>query len=139
MSRNNLSLSIWQNLFKAYHILNRVNQKRLYHEKLTVPQFRTLLTLNIFGAIPLKKISENLMVTGANITCVVDNLEKEGLVIRVPSKIDRRVIDTGLTPKGEKVIRETLPFYLEDLNNTMANLNEDEQKTLITLLAKLIN
>ena len=32
------------------------------------------------GSIPLKKISDELMVTGANITCVMDNLEKEDLV-----------------------------------------------------------
>jgi MarR family 2-MHQ and catechol resistance regulon transcriptional repressor len=49
------------------------------------------------------------LVTGANITCVVDNLEKEDLVRRVPSKKDRRIINAELTDKGKEKIEN---FFL---------------------------
>jgi MarR family transcriptional regulator, 2-MHQ and catechol-resistance regulon repressor len=51
------------------------------------------------------------MVTGANITCIVDNLEKEEMVQRTYSKEDQRVILAGLTKKGKEKIESILPEY----------------------------
>jgi len=89
------------------------------------------------GPMPLKRISEELMVTGANITCVVDNLEKEDLVRRVHSKEDRRIIMAELTDKGKEKIDQIIPQYVENMSTITSVLSENEQKELTRLLQRL--
>jgi len=88
---------------------------------------------------PLRRVSEELFVTGANITCVVDNLEKEDLVERIFSKEDRRVILANLTPKGKDKIKKIFPEYLTTLKDISDKLSENEQKQLVKLLSKIVD
>lgn len=135
--KNDLALELWTKLSKAYDKVRKEQMKQMSQEKLTAPQFSVLEVLSRRGPIPLKRISEELMVTGANITCVVDNLEKEDLVKRVHSKEDRRVINAELTDKGKNKINSILPAYASQMASLTSVLNESEQKDLTNLLAKL--
>jgi len=132
-----LALDLWTRLSKAYDKVRKDQMKQMAQEKLTAPQFNVLEVLSRRGPIPLKRISEELMVTGANITCVVDNLEKEDLVRRVHSKEDRRVINAELTDKGKEKINGILPEYAKQMTNLISVLNESEQRELANLLQKL--
>jgi MarR family 2-MHQ and catechol resistance regulon transcriptional repressor len=131
-------LELWLKLTQAYDMVRKGHTKHISQHNLTAPQFGVLEVLFENETIPLKKISELLLVTGANITCVVDNLEKEDLVKRVPSKEDRRIINAELTPKGRNKIDSLIPNYTKNISNLISNLNEAEQKELIRLLDKLL-
>jgi DNA-binding MarR family transcriptional regulator len=48
----------------------------------------------------MKDLSSHLMVTGANVTGITDELERDGLVARSSSPTDRRSLIVNLTPKG---------------------------------------
>ena len=133
----NSSIVIWDKLSKAYDKLHKVQAKQMYGENLTAPQFGVMEVLNRLGPVPLKKISEELMVTGANITCVVDNLEKEDFVKRINSKEDRRVILAELTPKGKEKLSQILPSYVQNISSVTSVLSDNEQKELTKLLDKL--
>ena len=122
---------------KAHDRLKKVHAKHLGSEKLTTPQFGVLDVLMKKGSIPLKKISDELMVTGANITCVMDNLEKEDLVRRVHSKSDRRVINAELTAKGKNKLEKIYPQHVRSLNDFSKKLSDTELKQLSNLLDKL--
>ena len=50
----------------------------------------------------MKELSSHLMVTGANVTGVTDELERDGLVARSSSPSDRRSWIVRLTPKGRQ-------------------------------------
>ena len=76
-------------------------------------------------------------VTGANITCVVDNLEKEDLVKRVPSKKDRRVINAELTSKGEEKVKKLFPQYSKGFDDSFSRLTKDDKKQLVKILDKI--
>ncbi len=136
-AKNDMALQLWTRLSKAYDKVRKEQMKQMSQEKLTAPQFNVLEVLSRRGPIPLKRISEELMVTGANITCVVDNLEKEDLVRRVHSKEDRRVINAELTDKGKDKINSILPEYGSQMSKLTSVLNENEQRELTTLLEKL--
>lgn len=135
--KSKLALQLWNNLSKAHDIVRRVHVKKMSTYNLTVPQFQMLEVLKASGPMPLKRISEALLVTGANITYVVDILEKEELVVRVPSRKDRRVINAELTEKGIAKLEEIYPMYVENTNNISRVLTEEEQKQLTYLLDKL--
>jgi len=131
------ALELWEKLSKTYDKVRKVQAKQMFEKSLTAPQFGVLEVLSKNGSVPLKKISEEMMVTGANITCVVDNLEKEGFVKRIPSKEDRRVILAELTPTGRVKIDSIMPSYSESIAALVSVLNEHEQKELVRLLNKL--
>ena len=130
-------LDLYNLVAKAHDRLKKVHAKHLGTEKLTTPQFGVLDVLMKKGSIPLKKISDELMVTGANITCVMDNLEKEDLVKRVHSKSDRRVINAELTPKGKQKLDKIYPDHVKSLNDFSKKLTDAEMKQLAGLLEKL--
>lgn len=135
--KSKLALELWNKLSKAHDIVRKSHIKQMSVHNLTAPQFHVLEVLKASGPIPLKRISEELLVTGANITCVVDNLEKEDLVKRVPSKEDRRVINAELTDTGRQKLESIYPQYVENMKNITRVLSETEQQQLSGLLEKL--
>jgi MarR family 2-MHQ and catechol resistance regulon transcriptional repressor len=130
-------IELYNLVAKAHDRLKKAHAKQLGSEKLTTPQFGVLDVLMKKGPIPLKKISDELMVTGANITCVMDNLEKEDLVRRVHSKSDRRVINAELTSKGKQKLAKIYPQHVKSLNSFSKKLTDSEMKQLSGLLDKL--
>ena len=70
------------------------------------PQFEALLLLYFSpnGAVPLGRMGRRLMVHPATVTNTIDQLQSKGLVERVRSEQDRRLIFAKLTPRGHKVI-----------------------------------
>jgi len=133
------ALQLLEKLSKASDMFRKVQSKQMHVENLTNPQFGALFVLKKYGSVPLKKISDEMMVTGANITCVVDNLEKEGFVKRIHSIEDRRVINAELTPKGKAKVEQLLPSYRQNAMSMVSKLKDDEQKTLLNLLEKLVD
>ena len=70
-------------------------------------------------------------------TVVVDNLEKDGLVERVPSEDDRRSILVRFTSKGKKVFDDSFGRHAGYLTKMASVLTEQEQLDLGRLLKKL--
>lgn len=134
--KKQMALDLWEKLSKAYDKYKKVQAKQMFGENLTAPQFGVLEILHKIGPVPLKKLSAEMMVTGANITCIMDNLEKEGFVKRIYSKEDRRVILGDLTTSGKTKIGSIIPKYADNIASLTSVLNDHEQKELSRLLSK---
>ena len=104
---------------------------------LTEPQFSVLECLGHVGQLTLGELSKKQLVSGGNITCVVDNLEKDGLVERAPNNSDRRVVVARLTPDGKKLFDEIFPMHAQFVTDMASVLSEDEQRILSALLKKI--
>ena len=75
--------------------------------------------------------------TGA-LTRLLDQLEERGLIERVRSQEDRRVVRLQLTPAGRKLAIELTPFVVDRLNGALADFSKAEFQELTRLLNKLI-
>ncbi len=137
-SKSELVSDLQSLVAKSNDTLKRVHSAQLSAQKLTSPQFGVLDVLQKNGSVPLKKIGDELLVTGANITCVVDNLEKQSLVKRVPSKTDRRVINAELTAKGKQKLTKIYPEHIKSMNEFSKRFTDNEVKQLTGLLEKLV-
>ncbi len=133
----NITVDMWDKFSRVYDSLKKSFVRQIAEFNLTAPQFGVLQVLHENGSMPLKKISKKLFVTGANITCVVDNLEKDDLVTRVHSKSDRRIILAELTEKGKNKFLEILPEYEKHLMQLTEKLSDEEKQHLSILLDKL--
>lgn len=69
---------------------------------------------------------------------MVDALESDGLVERVPSTVNRRWVTARPTPQGERLARQLLEGRNAPLVEAVAKLDEGEQRTLAGLLEKML-
>jgi MarR family transcriptional regulator, 2-MHQ and catechol-resistance regulon repressor len=131
------ALNAYINLFRAADSLAARAGTRLEAAGLTNGQFGVLEALLHLGPLCQRELGEKLLRTGGNITLVVDNLEREGLVRRERSRRDRRLVNVQLTPKGEKLIRAVFPGHAKAIAGEMRYLTSAEQKQLRRLCRKL--
>ncbi len=104
---------------------------------LTVSQFGVLETLYHLGPLCQGNISQKLLKSSGNITMVVDNLEKHGLVRRVRSHEDRRMVMLELTAAGSTLIAELFPRVAALITEELSVLSPAEQRTFAELCKKL--
>lgn len=85
----------------------------------------------------MKELSSYLMVTGANVTALTDELERDGMVTRANSPTDRRSWIVKLTRKGfthfEAMAKEHEQWILE----LFAGLDANALKQIYTQLGQL--
>ena len=132
-----LALGTWVKLARAYATLNRESVKDIRRYGLTQPQFGVIECLGHLGEMNIGELSKKMLVSGGNMTCVVDNLEKEGLVRRQHSESDRRAVIVALTEQGMTLFKEIFPQHAKVLTGLMAVLPESEQAELSRILKNL--
>ncbi|HKU13221.1 MAG TPA: MarR family transcriptional regulator [Steroidobacteraceae bacterium] len=75
--------------------------------------------------------------TGA-LTRLLDQLEERGLVERLRSVADRRVVNVRLTAAGRRKTSELMPLAIERLNAALADFSKAEFAQFMRLLKKFI-
>jgi MarR family 2-MHQ and catechol resistance regulon transcriptional repressor len=115
---------------------SRLFQTRVL-EDLSPSQFGVLETLYHLGPLCQGEISAKLLKSTGNITLVLDNLEKRGLVKRVRDQQDRRMVKIFLTPEGEVLIQRIFPHMVEAITREINILTAEEQAQLGALCRKL--
>lgn len=131
------ALSLWVKLSRAHNVFAHEINRNIREFGLTAPQFGVLETLGHLGPMKLSTLCEKQLVTGGNMTLVVDNLEKEGFVERARNKEDRRTILVKLTEKGENLFSEIFPKHAGFITEISSVLSPAEQEELQKLLKKL--
>jgi MarR family transcriptional regulator, 2-MHQ and catechol-resistance regulon repressor len=103
---------------------------------LSVSQFGVLETLLHVGPLYQKELAGKILKSGGNVTMVVDNLEKRGLVKRVRDKEDRRHYAVHLTSRGKRLIETVFPGHVARVVKEMSALTPREQAELGRLCKK---
>jgi MarR family transcriptional regulator, 2-MHQ and catechol-resistance regulon repressor len=135
--KEDLALNLWVKLARATASFAKMSTENIRLFGLTEPQFSALECLGHLGPLKLGDLSRKMLVSGGNITCVVDNLEKRDLVKRSRSLEDKRAMYVQLTPDGKKMFDEIFVHHAEFIRRTASVLSEKEQSTLAALLKKL--
>src|SRR5215207_3301691 len=89
-------------------VLTRLAERNTVGD-LTYSQFAVLEALYHLGSLTQGEVSIKVLKSGSNITTVIDNLERDGLVRRERDAQDRRVIHVHLTEVGNGKIEAILP------------------------------
>ena len=106
---------------------------------LTGAQSAILRTLVKSGPISSAELSRMLYVTPANITGIIDRLEKKGLVERTRKDGDRRIALITLTESGTN-LSKTLPDPIESkLISGLADLEHGHVQMLELALKQILN
>jgi MarR family 2-MHQ and catechol resistance regulon transcriptional repressor len=131
------ALRLWVTLARGYATYAKAVANKVQDYGLTTPQFGTLEALYHLGPLSLGELAEKLLVTGGNVTYVMDRLEDQGLVYRYRRPDDRRVIQAKLTPEGHELVAEVFPGHAAYVEHLSRHLTVDEQQQLSDLLKRL--
>jgi DNA-binding MarR family transcriptional regulator len=133
------SLRAWLRLLTCTQLIERTVRSRLReHFATTLPRFDLMAQLERHReGLKMSELSRLLMVTGGNVTAIVDQLEKEGLVERLDEPADRRAFCIRLTRAGEKSFAEMARAHEEWVVELLAGLTRREHEELMRLLAKV--
>jgi MarR family 2-MHQ and catechol resistance regulon transcriptional repressor len=104
---------------------------------LTESQFGVLEAVHHLGPLCQRELADKILKSAGNLTTVIDNLERRGLVERRRTPEDRRVAAIHLTSAGERLIRTLFPRHLAALVEVFAVLTPEEQEQLATLCRRL--
>lgn len=117
--------------------LRKVSEQELKKYELTLTEFDVLEVLYTKGELPLKVLSEKMLMANGSITYVVNKLEKRKLIKRQPSKADGRVYLTRLTKKGYTFFDEVFTDFVSFNNDLFKELSIDEKKVYIEMTKRL--
>lgn len=132
-----LALTTWVKLARASSVFGRKSAENIKSFGLTQPQFAVIEALGHLGPMKVGELCNKMLVSGGNMTLVLDNIEKLGYIERVHSLDDRRAINIQLTGKGVELFEKIFIKHAEYIGSLMSVLSTDEQKTLGELLKKL--
>ena len=133
------ALRIWLRLLTCTQLIERRVRSGLREDfATTLPRFDLMAQLERHpGGLKMNELSRRLMVTGGNITAIVDQLEKEGQVERLDDSADRRAFRIRLTRSGEKSFLEMARAHEQWVVELLSGLSRKEHDELLKLLAKL--
>lgn len=135
--REQRALAAYINLMRATNTVTSRAMRHLDQHGLTPSQFAVLEALYHVGPMCLSDLANKILRTSGNLTMVVDNLERSGLVQRTQSSKDRRFISATITDKGKALIAGIFPEHAAQIADTMSRLTAHEQDTLRDLCRKL--
>ncbi len=124
-------------LSRALRSAHQKSLALLRQYRLTQPQFEVLEALYHKGALTIGALIQAVLSTSGNMTVVVRNLEKNGLVQCEKNPSDLRSVIVSLTPAGQELIADVFRQHMALIRESLAPITEEEKQTIIQILKKL--
>jgi MarR family transcriptional regulator, 2-MHQ and catechol-resistance regulon repressor len=131
------ALDAFVKLIRASDALSARVHRHLAQDDLTVSQFGALEALLHLGPMCQRDLGRKLLKTGGNVTMVVTNLEKRGLVRRERKPENRKYVTVHLSDEGRRLIRRVFPRHVAAIVREFAVLPAAEQESLARLCRSL--
>ncbi len=131
------ALDCFIKLQRAANSVNAAALKQIQANGLTESQFGILEALLHLGPLNQNQLAEKILKSGGNITMVIDNLLKQGLIIKEKRDSDRRCFWISLSDSGRKLIAGLFPLHAETITASISVLTAPEQQQLANLCRKL--
>ncbi len=111
---------------------------RVEHDT-TLPRFDVMAALwRRRDGITMSEISRLLLVSGGNVTMVVDRLETDGLVTRATSATDRRVIHVKLTKRGLNYFERIAEQHEAEIDKLFSSISESDLERLNSIFKRMM-
>jgi len=104
---------------------------------LTAPQILLLQTIRNQGQVSIRELANDMSLSQATVTTILDRLENKALVYRERSAADRRKVHVYLTESGQTALKDA-PIPLQDqFANQFNELQQWEQTMIISSLQRI--
>ncbi len=133
--------SIGAQMAIALQLMKRKNHQAIANAglKITMEQLALLEVLNFHGDMNMTELSHVVWKQNANVTRIVDKLEKQKLLERKPLEGDRRAYLLCITENGKQLFKKAIPIVSEAYNDAVSCITKEEEAFTISILKKMIN
>jgi DNA-binding MarR family transcriptional regulator len=128
------SVLAWLRMWQVVQKVERATAEHLRAYGLNYAQFDVLAHVGAAEGCKQKELGASLLVTKGNISHLVDQMERRGLVSR---RQDGRANRLYLTEEGRQLFEEVVPAHEDLVHQLMSALSEEEQARLHELLRRL--
>lgn len=129
------AVELFLNLIRTGDLIRNVVERRMRRHGVTAPAFGLLMLVSARPeGLPMNEIGERMLVTRANITGLVDTIERRGLVERLAHRTDRRVNLIRITSKGRRKLDEVLPGHFRFISGLLKPVGPSERKAVVRAL-----
>lgn len=104
---------------------------------LTIPQVMVLSAIDRLGDVTVKRISDDVSLSQATVTTILDRLEDRNQVERVRSTSDKRIVNARLTRSGKKLLKSSPPLLHKKFIERFESLRDDEKAGILSALKKV--
>lgn len=112
--------------------------QRLQGSGITRIQWIALYYIQDHEKISQRQLAHLMNISDSSAGRLLDRLQRDGHVRRVPSKKDRRVTLIELTEEGKEVIEELLPIGTEFQDKLMTGIEEREMEIFQSVLERMV-
>jgi MarR family 2-MHQ and catechol resistance regulon transcriptional repressor len=138
MSDDN-SIKIWRAFVETWKLWKRSVDSNFTSVKLDSTSYSVLRNLAENGPTTMVRMASLTNVTQGWITGIIDNLEKQGLVVRRRSSEDRRKIDLIITDSGMRRFKEAKKLHLDFIKQCLSGIDDSSAENLLKSLETLKN
>ena len=131
------ALDAYIKVWRAAHAMEVRANRHLSAHNLTISQFGVLEALHHLGPLSQRQLADKILRSSGNLTMVIDNLERDGLVGRERDLKDRRVMTVSLSTRGHELIELLMPRHVQNVLSVFAALNPGELTQIAALSKKL--
>lgn len=135
--RTDKSMQTWIQILRAFQKIRAKELKYINASGLSMNQFEVLEVLYHRGDLQVGALTKLIASTPGNVTVVVKNLTRDGLVQTLPSPEDSRVRIVSITEAGKSLIGGMFTGHAANLKSYFDMLSDEELVTLYDLLRKL--
>ena len=112
--------------------------KRLKDTGVTRIQWIAMFYINKHEMISPRELSKIMNVQDSSATRLIERMEKEELIEKIPSEKDKRVTFVKLTSKGNSLFKTLIPYGDEFNNELIEGIDEEELEVFERVLHKMI-
>lgn len=114
-----------------------IHSKRLQRMTgLTTAQALILRAINELGEVTTKAVSDEVALSQATVTTVLDRLETNGFVERYRSAKDKRIVHAKLTKKGKSILKSMPDLMDEKFIARFSALSAKRRKEISSVLSE---
>lgn len=127
-------------LIRSIGIMKQLHKKtydQKFDRKMYPGQPQIMLFLKHCEGISQKELAKKHTARPASITGMLQKLEKQGLVKRIPDEQDKRILRVYLTEKGEKIAQQSEKFMEQVAQTLFQNFTLEEKECYMKLLEKM--
>ena|GEM_PF-927195 len=128
------SVLTWLRMWRVVQKVERAAIEHLRAHGLNRAQFDVLAHVGAAEGCKQKELGESLLVTKGNVSHLVDQMERRGLISRCQEGRTNRLY---LTEEGRRLFEEVVPAHEDLVHQQMSALSEEEQAQLHELLREL--
>jgi MarR family transcriptional regulator, organic hydroperoxide resistance regulator len=116
----------WIAVAKVHQLVERALSAGLAPLDLKLPHYEVMANIYRYHDLTQQELADRLLVGRSNLSMLLPELEKRGLVIRLPDESDRRVRRLRLTDTGKDLIVQAFEVQVRLIEDMMTVLTAEE-------------